>query len=75
MGSRHWIYYHCFSARKINIKRKRLTLNNHILTGLLVPLTLATDCVSEGIALMLEGLTVLTHWDLLHQPALGMEDQ
>jgi len=54
---------------------EELTLNDHILTSLLVPLTLATDLVSEAVAFMSESLTVLTHWDMLHQLALDVEGQ
>ena len=53
----------------------RCTLNNHILTCLLVPLTLATNLVGEAVVLMFEGLAVLAYWDSLNQLSLGIEDQ
>ena len=53
----------------------KLTLNNHILACLLVPLTSATDLVSEAIAFMSESLTALKPWDMLYQLALDIEDQ
>src|SRR5882724_13694803 len=48
----------------------QLTLDNDILTRLLVPLTAAAEFVSQTIALMVEGLAVLTMWDMLPQLVL-----
>jgi len=69
--SRHWIYYQCFSARTIKNKRKRLTLNNYILEGLLVLLTSATDLVSQPVALVVKHLAMLENWNPIQQLALG----
>jgi len=55
--------------------RGRLTLYHHILAGLLVALASVADPVRETVALMSEGLTPLTHWDVHHQVILNMNDQ
>src|SRR5882724_4712796 len=49
---------------------RQLTLNNDVLTCLLVPLTVATDLVGQAIALMVEGLAALKMRDTLPQLAL-----
>src|SRR5882724_7343530 len=51
-------------------KTSRLTLNNHILASLLVPLAVTTDFVGKAIALMTEGLATLAHWIMIHSVAL-----
>jgi len=51
-------------------KTGQLTLDNHILASLLVPLAVATDFVSKAVALMTEGLTMLAHWVTIHSAAL-----
>jgi len=56
-------------------RRARLTLNDDVLTGLFVTLTLAADPVRETVTLVLEGLTPLTHWDTHHQLVLNTKDQ
>jgi len=43
------------------------------LTSLLVLLASATDLVSKAIALMAEGMAVLTHQIMLHLLALGAQ--
>jgi len=55
--------------------RGRLTHDLDILAGLLVMLALATDPVREAIALMSEGLTLLTHQNAHLQLILNKEDQ
>ena len=54
------------------VTEKELTLNNHILTHLLVLLASATDLVSEAIALMAKGMAALTHQIVLHPLTLDM---
>jgi len=49
-----------------------LTLDDYVLTCLLVSLTAATDFVSEAITFVAEGLAVLTPWNVLHQLALDI---
>src|SRR5882724_8596085 len=51
-------------------KTGRLTLDNHILAGLLVPLAATTDFVSKAIALMTKGLAMLAHQVAIHLAAL-----
>jgi len=53
----------------------RLTHDLNILAGLLVTLALAADPVREAVALMLEGLTPLTHQNARLQLILNKEDQ
>jgi len=49
---------------------RKLTLNNHILTSLLVPLTLPTNLVSQPIALVTERLAALALRIAFHQLTL-----
>jgi len=53
----------------------KLTLDHNILTGLLVTLASATHPVRETIALVSEGLTLLTHQDAHCQLVLDQKDQ
>ena len=75
MSCRHWIYYHCVSARTSKKEDKGLTLNHYVLTSLFVLLTSAANLVSKAIALVSEDLTMLAHWDPLLQLTLDMKDQ
>src|SRR5882724_9137132 len=59
--TRHWV---------AGTGYRQLTLNNDILTCLLVPLTAATDFVGQTIAFVVEGLAALTTRDTLPQLAL-----
>src|SRR5882724_5912885 len=74
-GTRHWVAG-TKSTTNSSVpgspgkKTRRLTLNNHILAGLLVPLAAATDFVGKAIALMTEGLATLAHWVAIHSVAL-----
>ena len=54
---------------------RELTLNHCILTGLLIVLTSAADPVGKPIALMLECLTMLKHWDMSLQLVLNKKNQ
>jgi len=53
-------------------RNRQLTLDNHVLTCLLVLLRVATEFVSQTIAFMVEGLAALTIQDTLPQLALDM---
>ena len=55
--------------------RGRLTHDHDILAGLLVALASAADPVGEAVALMLEGLTLLTCQNAHYQLILNREDQ
>ena len=57
-------------SRQTGSAEKELTLNDHILTSLLVPLASATDLVGKAVALMDKGMAVLTHQIALHLLAL-----
>jgi len=46
---------------------RKLTLNNHVLTSLLVPLTPPTNLVSQPIALVTERLAVLASRIAFHK--------
>ena len=70
LGGRHWVYYQRFSLPLPGTSYRQLTFNNDVLTRLLVLLTAATDLVRQAIALMVEGLTVLTTRDMLPQLSL-----
>jgi len=56
-------------------RKKKLTLNDHILTSLLVPLEPTSNLISEVIALVTEGLASLAYWGPCSQLVLGTEDQ
>ena len=74
-GTRHWVAG-TKSTTNSSVpgspgkKSGRLTLNNQILAGLLVPLAAATDFVGKAVALMTEGLEMLAHWVAIHPAAL-----
>src|SRR5882724_9494606 len=51
-------------------KTSRLTLDNHILASLLVPLAATTDFVGKALALMTKGLAMLAHQIVIHSAAL-----
>src|SRR5882724_9078580 len=51
-------------------KTSRLTLDNHILASLLVPLAATTDFFGKAVALMTEGLETLAHQITIHSAAL-----
>ena len=63
------------TQRMVKKMRARLTLDNNILTGFFVTLTLAADTVRKTVTLVSEGLTLLTCWDAHHQMILNTKDQ
>ena len=72
MGCRNWIYYQISVPSSPGKGNRQLTLDNYILTCLLVPLAAATDFVGETITFMVEGLEALTMWDMLPQLVLDI---
>src|SRR5882724_214369 len=56
-------------------KKAGLTLNDYVLARLLVPLTLATNLVSQPIALVVQRLAPLANRVMCHQPPLDAKDQ
>jgi len=60
-------------SRQAGLTDEELTLNDHILTSLLVLLASATDLVGKAIELMAEGMAALTHQIALHLLALGAQ--
>jgi len=53
---------------------RTLTFNGHVLTGLLVPLAVATDLGGQAIAHMPKCLAMLTSQVMLHQLTLEKAD-
>jgi len=64
-----------FQHWELKIEKTRLTLNNHALTSLLVALALATDLVSQTVAVIVGYLEALEDQNPLCQLALGAEDR
>ena len=56
-------------------KRRKLTLYNHVLTSLLVPLALTTNLVGKAMILVAKGLTLLAYLGPHCQLALSTDDQ
>ena len=65
-GNRPMFYYHRVSTRMPQEDMGQLTLDNHILTSLLVALALTAGLGSQTITIMSEGLTALTSQDMHH---------
>jgi len=52
MRYRQWVYYCCVSTKAIQKNKRQLTLEQYVLTSLLVALALAADLVGKAITLM-----------------------
>src|SRR5882724_4590448 len=74
-GTRHWVAG-TESTTNSSVpgspckKTSQLTLDNHILASLLVPLAVTTDFVGEAVALITEGPAMLAHQIVIHSAAL-----